>query len=131
MRYVSGLPDKKKPLDLPQLALLEQMLICSKTLSTNVGLAKQGLGEIAQICNRILSLEAEIESKVRSSRTMKQDMGILSIEEATAQVSMLIAKDLPRALATLSSFVGVKLALTANITDTLIKDLMSSPHDDI
>ena len=131
MRYVSGLPDKKKPLDLPQLALLEQMLICSKTLSTNVGLAKQGLGEIAQICNRILSLEAEIESKVRSSRTMKQDMGILSIEEATAQVSMLIAKDLPRALATLSSFVGVKLALTANTTDTLIKDLMSSPHDDI
>ena len=80
MRYVSGLPDKKKPLDLPQLALLEQMLICSKTLSTNVGLAKQGLGEIAQICNRILSLEAEINKTIKAVGWLSfqiLDIGIL------------------------------------------------------
>ena len=124
----SGLAKNKTKISEAQALQLTKIISQTRSLATSVGLGKSGLIEAMKICDRILSLESEIDFKTRNARTMQQLGSISQIEEAISDANRLINKNLPAALATLSSFVDKRVAALADTISQSVEEFKSIPN---
>lgn len=124
----SGLAKNKTKISEAQALQLTKIISQTRSLATSVGLGKSGLTEAMKICDRILSLESEIDFKTRNARTMQQLGSISQIEEAISEANRLINKNLPAALATLSSFVDKRVAALADTISQSVEEFKSIPN---